>query len=156
MTPHNSKLTVNLFLTGLLAVTLGTIWWLTHQTSPQATAEKMFSTLRCDFISTPCTVKKKSFEIRIEIENTKIISFEPLPFKVTFKGLNAQNVRLNFQGIEMFMGPNTLNLKAQTPHIFTGTHTLPGHSGYSMTWRAILTFSDQGEPQETWFEFELK
>ena len=156
MTPHLSKLTINLFLTALLAITLSSIWWFTHQTLPQATVKKMFPTLRCDFINTPCTVKKKSFEISLEIESTNIISFEPLPFKVTFKGLDAQDVRLHFQGIEMFMGPNTLNLKAQTPDIYTGTHTLAGHSGYSMTWRAILTFSDQGEPQETWFEFELK
>lgn len=157
MTKQNSKLTINLLLSLSLFIMLLALWWFTqHANLTNDSDENYLAKVSCDLAATPCISQLKDSEILLAVESQDITSFKPLPFKVTFKGLNASNVSIDFQGIEMFMGSNKLPLNESSDNTFTGTHTLAGHSGYSMTWRAIVKFDRNGTSQEIWFEFPLE
>jgi hypothetical protein len=156
MTKQNSKLSINLILSSSLLILLLAIWWFTKQINVADVADNSYlARVSCDLKTQPCVTKINETQILLAVQSQEIASFQPLPFIVTFKGIEASNVSIDFQGIEMFMGSNILPLKMSSANVFTGTHTLAGHTGYSMTWRAILKFDHKGTPQETWFEFPL-
>ena len=157
MTKQKSKLIINLILSASLLIMLLAIWWFTKHTNlADVSDESYLARVSCDLKATPCVAKTNGSQILLAVQSQDITSFQPLPFIVTFKGIEASNVSIDFQGIEMFMGSNILPFKMSSANVFTATHTLAGHTGYSMTWRAILKFDHKGTSQETWFEFPLE
>lgn len=144
----------------LLAITLATtlaviLWFSSHQQSALSQDSFSANSTRCDFIKTPCHTQNGQQKITLSVSNAVILSFEPLEFTVDLEGANADAVNIDFQGIEMFMGVNKLDLDKITQNKFTGIHTLAGHSDRSMTWRAIINIQTSNNTQQVAFEFGL-
>jgi hypothetical protein len=156
MRTENFKVFINLSLTLLLAILLTAIWWFTNQTSFNRSSAKILGTVSCDFYNQACLFRKKNKKIHLTVSNRTIQSFEPLTFNLEFIGYNPEIVVIDFQGIEMFMGANLLKLEKKSDNLFAGTHTLAGHAAMSMTWRAVVKFTKNGQTETVEFEFELE
>ncbi|MEH6443086.1 MAG: hypothetical protein V7784_04230 [Oceanospirillaceae bacterium] len=156
MRAQDFKALTNLLLTLLLALLLTAIWWFSTQTSLNQSSSKALGNISCDFNNQACLFQEKGNKVHFTIANKTMQSFEPLTFNLEFVGYSPETVAIDFQGIEMFMGANLLNLEKSSDNTFTGTHTLAGHAGMSMTWRAIVKFTQSGQAETVEFEFELE
>jgi|GEM_PF-3933305 len=161
MSKSSTNLLLKLLSTLLLIALLGAIWWFAKaQTTPTATVaigdtSQSLPTIECDFKQQLCSSANSSSQVDLSIDSQQIKSFVPLPFKLEFIGLNPDTVSIDFQGIEMFMGANLLQLNKQTDGSFTGTITLAGHAGHHMTWRAVVKMTKADNIQEAHFVFKL-
>ncbi len=110
----------------------------------------------CDFTKGPCKAVRKAQQIIFAIEAGTTSSFVPLDFRVQLVGFAANSVAIDFQGVDMFMGINKLDLKRQADGSYIGTRTLPGHVNQSMLWRAKIYIHQGDAVAAGWFDFEAK
>ncbi|EPJ52084.1 MAG: hypothetical protein OFPI_15630 [Osedax symbiont Rs2] len=160
MPKSSTNLTLKLVSTFLLIALLGAIWWFAKaQTTPNVThisgTNQALPTVECDFKQQLCRSSNASSQVDLSIDSQQIKSFIALPFKLKIDGLNPDTVSIDFQGIEMFMGANLLQLEKQADNSFTGTITLAGHAGHHMTWRAVVKMTEAANSQEVHFVFKL-
>ena len=163
MSDSSSASLRNLVLSGILIVLLSGIWLVTNNVTlapntnaTNSSAIQTLPTIQCDFVEKLCLSTSQSQQVSLTIDSEDIRSFTPLPFKLEFKGVDPNSVSIDFKGIEMFMGAHLLKLKKQTDNSFTGNISLAGHNGYSMTWRAIVTYISDKRTEQVWFEFVLE
>ncbi len=110
----------------------------------------------CDFQHEPCKATRGNQQVIFAIDAETVASFIPLDFRVQLVGLEADSITINFEGVDMFMGINTLELIRHPDGSYTGTRTLPGHIDQSMVWRAKV-FIRRGETViAAWFDFEAR
>jgi hypothetical protein len=162
MSSSNPATIRNLLLSAILIILLSSIWLVAnnYQLSPNSAASSdraalSMPSIKCDFKKKLCLSKSGLKKVSLTIQTNDIRSFSPLPFKLLFEGITPDHVAIDFQGIEMFMGANILTLTQQRDLSFSGAISLPGHSGHSMTWRAIVTYKTAEKPEQVWFEFVL-
>ncbi|EPJ43434.1 MAG: hypothetical protein OFPII_41640 [Osedax symbiont Rs1] len=113
-----------------------------------------FPAVKCD-IRKQCKSNAQALTAQLSIQQSDIRSFTPLPFKLSFDGINPDSANIDFQGVDMFMGSHKIQLEKRPDHSFYGDITLSGHHGKAMTWRAVVTYTLNGQSAEVWFEFPL-
>jgi len=149
----------NLLISSLLIIILAAIWFYTQpqQISTVNTPEALtdLPTIRCVLAKNSCTSTKGDQSVTLSVISSDVSAFTPLNLQLTLKGITAKQAHIDFEGIEMFMGANALSLTKQAEGSFTGTITLPGHTGHGMTWRAVTKLTTQQGPQHVSFEFPL-
>jgi len=149
----------NLLISFLLIAVLAAIWFFTQPkqisavNSPEALTD--LPTVSCVLAKNTCTSTKGGQSVTLSVISDDISAFTPLDLQLTLKGITAEQADIDFEGIEMFMGANALSLTKQAEGSFTGTITLPGHTGHGMTWRAVTKLTTQQGSQHVSFEFPL-
>ena len=143
-----------------VAVVLGAValmWALASDyLQPQEEGIEVLQTVACDLPSGGCQATSGNRQIHFAIDTEQVASFVPLDFRVQLAGLAADKVSIDFQGVDMFMGSNQLELTRQDDGSYTGTRILPGHIDHSMVWRAKV-FVHEGETvTAAWFDFEAR
>lgn len=100
----------------------------------------------CDLRAGPCSALftgggKVSFGISPEA----IPVVEPLRLEVRLEGLEARDVEVDFQGVDMNMGYNRTELQPSGADHFSGTGMLPVCVRHAMEWEArVLLHTDRG------------
>lgn len=157
MTKSTKRLIIKLSTTFLLIITLAGIWVLSNSfLNRQEEGVDVIQAVVCDLQQGPCQATRGNQQITFAIDTESITSFTPLDFRVQLVGFEANEVSIDFQGVDMFMGINQLSLTGQSNGHYTGTKTLPGHVNEAMVWRAKV-FVRQGERVTAgWFDFEAK
>ncbi|MEH6576330.1 MAG: hypothetical protein V7731_04565 [Amphritea sp.] len=157
MNKSNKSLIIKLSTTLLLVGTLAGIWLFSNSfLNRQVEGVDVIQTVVCDFQQGSCQATRGKQQIILAIDAESITSFTPLDFRVQLAGFEADEVSIDFQGVDMFMGINQLSLTEQSNGHYTGTKTLPGHANEAMVWRAKV-FVRQGEQMTAgWFDFEAK
>lgn len=154
--PPTGNLSQKLIKTFILLLLLVAAWYFSGYFNLSENRSNVIATVQCDFSATPCQIEQNGTKVTLSIDNPPISAFTPLDFRYTFSNFDAQTIDIDFQGIEMFMGANTLSMKQQREGVYLGTKTLPGHSDRGMTWRAIVTAKNATQTQVYHFEFELR
>jgi len=118
-------------------------------------AQQVIEPVACDIKAGPCIGRQDDLAVQFSVNGDVIGSHQPLQFNVEVEGLRPDGVRIDFEGVEMFMGLNRLVLDENSAGGFSGTRELPGHA-YPMTWRARVLLEKDGALIEAGFEFELE
>ncbi len=159
----STKKVISLIVSIILAAALIAVIWYSnkHTAIPQASSNSVltakdpaFPAVKCD-ISKQCKSNVQALTAQLSIQQSDIRSFTPLPFKLSFVGINPDSANIDFQGVDMFMGSHKIQLEKRPDHSFYGDITLSGHHGKAMTWRAVVTYTLNGQSAEVWFEFPL-
>lgn len=113
----------------------------------------------CDLNTAPCTASDGNKSISLKITPQKIASLVPLVFSVSLTNIEAQNVVLDIQGKDMFMGINQIQLSPSSDgKTWEGVTELAVCTTNSMFWQAsILVYPNAtAAPDKATFEFEAK
>ncbi|MDP2752271.1 MAG: hypothetical protein Q8O31_06680 [Rhodocyclaceae bacterium] len=155
----NKFLTVDAALV-LVLLGLGAAgWWWSPYFLPQAdvTATPVAG---CDLHQGPCRaiLSGEGGEggfLELSIEPRPIPFVKPLSVTVTFSGIDARKVDIDFSGRDMNMGYNRPPLVVESPNRFIGGATLPVCITGKMAWKAtVLVENDQGQRIVAPFQFE--
>jgi hypothetical protein len=100
----------------------------------------------CDLRAGPCIGKfPDGTEISFTIEPRTIPLVQKLKLKATVKGVSAQDAQVDFIGLNMEMGFNRSQLKAEGDGVFNGSGVLPVCVRTHMEWEArVMVWTDQG------------
>ena len=137
MTPQNKALIAAIAALALaIAAAAGAKLWL--RPDPSATLTAPLDPA-CDLHSGPCTSAiPGGGRIRLSIAPHPIPLLRPLHIAVTLEGLDARSVEVDFTGVDMNMGYNRQQLKAQSDGQYTGAATLPVCITGRMAWQASV------------------
>ena len=153
----NKPLIKNISTTLILMGILAGLWTFANNSLQQKEeGVDVLQAVACDFQQESCMVIRENQQIILAIETEIIASFSPLEFRVKLVGLGADEVAIDFQGVDMFMGINQLDLTRQTDGSYTGTKILSGHVDQSMMWRAKVFVRRNDTITAGWFDFEVK
>ena len=153
----NKPLIKNISTTLILMGILAGLWTFANNSLQQKEeGVDVLQAVACDFQQEPCKVIRGNQQIILAIETETIASFSPLEFRIQLVGLGADEVAIDFQGVDMFMGINQLDLTRQTDGSYTGTKILSGHVDQSMMWRAKVFVRRNDTITAGWFDFEVK
>ena len=133
---------IGLLLLALCAVAAYKIWPLLH---PEIAATAPLDP-QCDLRAGPCTgVFADGGKVSFSISPEEIPVVKPLRFEVRLEGVEARDVEVDFQGVDMNMGYNRARLKPSGKGRFSGTGMLPVCVRYAMEWEArVLLLTDRG------------
>lgn len=100
----------------------------------------------CDLRAGPCTTRLDGgSSVSLAIEPRRIPVMKPLQFRVEMKNLAADQVVIDFQGVDMNMGLNRAKLEPAGEGVFTGQGTLPVCVRDAMEWEAkVLIATGRG------------
>ncbi len=100
----------------------------------------------CDLHHGPCRAKLGEGQwVELAISPHPIRMLQQLTLQVSVVGLPAEQVQIDFNGVEMNMGYNRPRLEKQADGVFVGDGILPLCVLESMTWRArVLLDSPPG------------
>jgi hypothetical protein len=141
----------------LSVVLLVGIWSLTNNVlKQQNVGDDLIQAVVCDFNKAPCKATRGEQQIIFAIEAETVASFVPLNFRVQLVGFAADSVAIDFQGVDMFMGINKLDLKLRPDGSYADIRTLPGHIDHAMVWRAKVFIHQDETVAAGWFDFEAK
>lgn len=128
-------------LPGLLAFAIGTHW--------QARAERpVFHAAAaddCDLARAPCTAHfPDGASIRLAFDADRLTPLYPLATLAIVRGIDANDVSIEFSGVDMNMGLVTQQLAGAGDNAFSGSITLPVCVRGQMRWRAHVA-ADTGD-----------
>ncbi|WP_084783600.1 hypothetical protein [Marinobacterium aestuarii] len=109
----------------------------------------------CDFAQGACVASRGELSVELAVEAPVLASYQPLNFSLKVRGMEPDSARIEFEGVDMFMGVNELALLPAGSGHFNGTLTLPGHA-HAMAWRARVQLLQAGSLVESAFVFDLK
>ena len=91
---------------------------------------------KCDLAKQSCrlSLPNNGF-ITLDLGQKAIPLMAQFPLEVTLDNLNAQRVSVDFKGISMDMGPNSIRLDAQNTQHYTGVAILPVCAQNTMQWQ---------------------
>jgi hypothetical protein len=100
----------------------------------------------CDLRTGPCvSMLDSDTRISFAIEPREIPLLKPLLLRVELQGLAAQQVEVDFNGVDMNMGFNRFKLSRTGEEAFTGEGILPVCVRDAMEWEAkVLITTPQG------------
>lgn len=157
MNKSNKRLILRLSIMLLLIGTLAGIWLYSNSyINRQVEGVDVIQTVVCDIQQGSCKATRGKQKIILAIDSESIRSFIPLDFRVRLAGFQADEVSIDFQGVDMFMGVNQLSLTGQANGDYTGTITLPGHHNVAMVWRAKVSVRQGEQVTAGWFDFEVE
>jgi hypothetical protein len=91
----------------------------------------------CDLRSGPCSITVDGqTEVSLGIEPHEIPLLKPLQVHVEIHGVEAQQVDVDFSGVDMNMGFNRFKLAPEGEGVYTGTAILPVCVRDAMEWEA--------------------
>lgn len=83
--------------------------------------------------------------VTFALEPRRIPVLTPLDLRVRLNGIDAQQVQVDFVGVDMDMGFDRVGLQQQEPGLYVGRATLPVCVRASMEWEArVLVLTAQG------------
>lgn len=121
--------------------------WLAAQNDPF----DLFAAPPCDLGQGPCEARRGQTWLRLGIEGP-LDAHQPLPLRVEISE-PADQVAVDFQGVEMFMGHNRFVLKPQPDGSYRGEGRLPVCTTGAMRWRARVLITRGGTTHGSWFDF---
>jgi hypothetical protein len=96
----------------------------------------------CDLRAGPCTSSlDSSARVSFAIEPREIPLLKTLKLRVELQGLEAQQVEVDFSGVDMNMGFNRFKLAATKEGVFAGEGILPVCVRDAMEWEARVMIS---------------
>ena len=100
----------------------------------------------CDLRAGPCRSQvEDSGRVSFAIEPRTIPLVKPLQLRVELQGLEAQQVEVDFSGVDMNMGFNRVRLVPAEAGVFTGDGMLPVCVRDAMEWEAkVLVTTGEG------------
>nr|WP_067289031.1 hypothetical protein [Marinobacterium profundum] len=116
---------------------------------------EVISAPACDFAQGACIASRGELNLELAVEAPVLASYQPLNFSLKVSGMEPDTARIEFEGVDMFMGVNELALLPAGPGQFNGTLALPGHA-HAMAWRARVQLVQAGTLVESAFQFDLK
>ncbi len=97
----------------------------------------------CDLRAGPCRSQVEGGAVSFAIEPRSIPLVKPLQLRVELEGVAAQQVAIDFSGVDMNMGFNRFTLKPAGEGIFTGEGLLPVCVRDAMEWEAKVLISSR-------------
>ncbi|MCG8488255.1 MAG: hypothetical protein MI756_12365 [Chromatiales bacterium] len=100
----------------------------------------------CDLRAGPCVSQlNDAVRVSFAIEPREIPLVKPLQLRVSVEGMQADQVQVDFAGVDMNMGFNRVSLKAGEAGEFKGDGMLPVCVWDAMEWEAkVLISTEQG------------
>lgn len=100
----------------------------------------------CDLRSGPCTTAiDAERSVSFAIAPSEIPVMKPLQLRVSLQQLQADGVEIHFNGVDMNMGFNRVQLSRTGENLFEGKGVLPVCVRDAMEWQAdVLISSDEG------------
>ncbi|MGV6827296.1 MAG: hypothetical protein ACWA5Q_09980 [bacterium] len=109
----------------------------------------------CNLRQSPCTAKFPSGgQVSLSIEPRSIPLVTPLDIRVELQGVDANLVQVDFQGVDMNMGFNRVNLENTAANAFSGKSNLPVCVRDKMTWEAQVMIHTKSGLMIAPFQFE--
>ncbi|MCU7931533.1 MAG: hypothetical protein KZQ90_12095 [Candidatus Thiodiazotropha sp. (ex Codakia rugifera)] len=100
----------------------------------------------CDLRAGPCVTQLEDGSlVSFSIEPRELPVVKPLQLQVSLQGLEADQIEVDFSGVDMNMGFNRIKLKNGSAGEFTGSGMLPVCVWDAMEWEAqVLIDTQQG------------
>ena len=139
-----SVLVTTLALVMLVGVYLGSRY-LTGSLNPVSAGVQEFDNSSCHSFGGSCEAQadQKSMRVRFPANPHSLESF---PIEVRLTGLPADDVLVDFQGADMYMGPNQVILHADPDGVYRGNAELVSCSTGHMKWIATITPRQAARP----------
>ncbi|MFW1677192.1 hypothetical protein ACFVYJ_05345 [Pontibacter sp. JAM-7] len=136
---------------GLLLVLLLGRHWLPANNTPLSVSPD------CDISQQACTARDSQQAIALEILTRPVTSMVPLDIMVNLENIPAQNVTLNLQGVDMYMGIHQVALSPTTnPAQWQGELTLAICTTGEMRWQATVIAHHADKQTLANFEFSAR
>ena len=132
---------VGVLLLAVIGVALYRVWPLLHpEVALQVPADPS-----CDLRAGPCiSTLHETGSVSFSISPNSIPLVKPLQLRVELQGLKAEQVEVDFSGVDMDMGFNRIRLEPQGQGTYTGGGILPVCVRDAMEWEAkVLISNDQ-------------
>ncbi|MFT6916946.1 MAG: hypothetical protein ACJAWL_003290 [Motiliproteus sp.] len=152
----NKGLVAILLACGLL---LGVSLWLGQQLLQQRDSDaRLFAPQPCDpeQLQQGCSALNGKQQIRFFIDSDEINSHAPLALRVDLQGFDAQQVDVELQGVDMYMGELRVSLERGSDNQFRAQGQLPACTTGTMTWRARVWITDTDGRSGSWFDFTAR
>ncbi|MBT2970971.1 MAG: hypothetical protein KME56_08175 [Candidatus Thiodiazotropha sp. (ex Ctena orbiculata)] len=101
----------------------------------------------CDLRAGPCVTElNQGGTVGFSIEPRELPTMKPLRLRVMVEGLQADNIEVDFSGMDMHMGFNRFKLQRDNRTEFSGEGMLPVCVWDAMEWEArVFIDSEQGK-----------
>ena len=149
-TPSSPRRLLALLL-GALALLLILGWLARGWLAERDARLDLFAAPPCDLGQGPCEARRGDDWLRLGIEGP-LDAHRPLPLRVEISK-PADQVAVDFQGVEMFMGHNHFVLQPQADGSYRGEGRLPVCTTGTMRWRARVLITRGGTTHGSWFDF---
>ncbi|SEI46861.1 hypothetical protein SAMN05421831_102185 [Allopseudospirillum japonicum] len=102
-----------------------------------------------------CESQIHSAKVRLTVPPNSLKVLTPIPIEVHTELAKVQEVILDFQGRDMYMGINRYPLSRKSDHLYTGEGILSICTDEDMVWRARILFKTPQGWLGTWFDFQV-
>ncbi len=142
----------------VLVTLLGYLGWLgrTLMEAQDLSLDMIPASEPCDIRNAPCVASRDQQQILFAIDSEKIDSNHPIQMRVELAGIDADTVRIELQGADMFMGENSYSLKRQADGSYQAEGRLPVCTTDLMTWRATVQVSEGQRTLASAFDFDAR
>ncbi|MBY4677676.1 hypothetical protein [Marinobacterium arenosum] len=112
----------------------------------------------CDLSRQSCSAEADGRRISLSIDSSPVHAAVPLQFSARLDNVPAEQVMLDLQGRDMYMGINQVHLKpvAGQPGLWQGSAELAVCTTGEMVWQATLVAAGNGGQVSSQFEFKAK
>lgn len=114
--------------------------------------------LPCDLHTGACIASRGNQQLQLRVTPGPLASLKPLEVEVRLQQLDARQVMLDLQGVDMYMGLNQIHLTQdeERPDIWRGTTELAVCTTGEMTWRASVYVDTPDNVYSTAFDFDAR
>ena len=114
--------------------------------------------LPCDLHTGACIASRGNQQLQLRITPGPLESLKPLDVEVRLQHLDARQVMLDLQGVDMYMGLNQIHLTQDEtrPDIWRGTTELAVCTTGEMTWQASVYVDTPEHLYSTAFNFDAR
>ena len=96
----------------------------------------------CEPFDGRCHWEDATRMIQVDLPGAELKSLQTFPVRVRLKGIQARQVTVDFQGVDMYMGYNRITLERQPDGIYTGAAELVACATGRMQWQAEVVIRD--------------
>lgn len=114
--------------------------------------------LPCDLHTGACIASRGNQQLQLSMTPGPLESLIPIEVEVRLQQIDARQVMLDLQGVEMYMGINQVHLTQDDsrPHIWRGMTELAVCTTGEMTWRASVFVDTEEHLYSTEFDFDAR
>lgn len=112
--------------------------------------------LPCDLHTGACIASRGNQLLQLTLSPGPLKSLKPIEITVRLQHLEARQVMLDLQGVDMYMGLNQVQLiqDSERPEMWRGTTELAVCTTGEMTWRASVYVDTAEQLYSTAFDFD--
>lgn len=146
----------------LLVIVLGGLmfgvpYYQNSQQQLRASDAVFLNPLPCDLSSGDCVALRGDISMRLSITPQPLVSLQPLMARLTLEGIVADEVLLELEGVDMYMGLNQTRLDPiPSSRHWQGETELAVCTTGTMRWRARVTFLANEQIYSSHFEFDAQ